>query len=86
MKKITVLVLDDWEGVYIDGVLFDQNHHVDIWPVLNAVGQPYERSWVDKYYDLLCDKELDGFDEGYPFPEKLETWEKWCKECDDSNT
>ena len=83
--KITVLRIDDWTGVYIDDELFNQHHDVPLSDVMKAIDQPYEEYWVDTYYDALCengDEAPADFDEGYPFPEKLTTWEKWCKDID----
>lgn len=26
----------DWEGLYVDGVLIDEGHHVDLIPIING--------------------------------------------------
>ena len=85
-SKVVVLKIDDWEGVYIDGVLYDQHHEIERERPLQKAGYDYKETWVEGYYRWMTENPPDDFDEGYPFPEKLETWEKWCKECDDSNT
>lgn len=53
---------DDWEGVYKDGKILAQGHHVTADDILRALGHTVEYRDVD--YDWLAD-------EGY-LPENIE--------------
>lgn len=40
-NKITFVNGDDWEGLYINGKLIMENHCLDVFRVLNAIGIDY---------------------------------------------
>jgi hypothetical protein len=49
MKKVTLLQVDDWMGLYIDGVLMDENHNLSERGVLEILARelnfPFEHIW-----------------------------------------
>ncbi len=46
-KKLTRVYCEDWEGVYLDGVLVAQGHSVDISDVAAALGVEYQSVEAD---------------------------------------
>lgn len=45
--EITRVLCDDWEGVYLNGRLIAQHHHVDLRDVVEALGAEYHFLEVD---------------------------------------
>lgn len=48
---VTLVHLDDWAGIYVDGVLKAQNHSLRDDEVLEAVGIIAESVWLDGELD-----------------------------------
>lgn len=66
-KKIIVANCDDWEGVYVDGTLVKQHHHVlEDWMQKELESLGYEFEYIDQYH------ELDYLDNGNGFPDDVE--------------
>lgn len=68
MRRVTLVTGDDWEALYIDGELVEQNHSIDARVVMDAINGK-EALWkieVD-YYDA-DPKQLE---DGDGFPAKL---------------
>lgn len=48
MKINHVISTDgDWEALYIDGVLKEEGHSLDVWHVLNAIGLEFTQHTID---------------------------------------
>jgi len=63
--KLVLLSVDDWEVLYVNGVLFDQGHSVELERFFNfIIGREV---FIESFEDYF----LDDFDED-EFPEKLE--------------
>ena len=52
--KVTIVTGDDWQGIYIDGVLKDESHGLRPCDVLDAVGITYREIAAD--LDWLADE------------------------------
>ncbi len=47
--EVVIVKVDDWEGLYVDGVLKNEGHEVRLSWVLEAFGLPPARSlWADE--------------------------------------
>ncbi len=46
-NKLTFVGADDWEGLYINDKLVMENHSLDIFKVLNAIGIDYKFIFAD---------------------------------------
>lgn len=60
MNEITRVLCDDWEGVYLNGRLVAQHHHVDLRDVVEAMGAEYHSlevtsEWIDAEGELPID-------------------------------
>lgn len=75
MEKINLVLLsvEDWEGLYLNGKLFDQGHSIQFERFLKSIiGQEIIiESFISKYIDLPEDNcDLEKY--GNRFPDKLE--------------
>jgi len=46
IKEVVIVYVDDWEGIYIDGKLTNQNHYLSTHDILTAVEIPYTMKQV----------------------------------------
>jgi hypothetical protein len=65
-KQIRIIsIADDWEGLYVDGVLVDQGHRVQLADAMRAAGVDFAEieAWSPEYEEcppLLADVVLDA--------------------------
>lgn len=59
MVELVIVIGDDWQGLYKNGVLFNEDHRISITAVLDALGgKEHSRSYIylnDAQKDLLND-------------------------------
>lgn len=75
MEKLNLVLLavDDWQGLYINGKLFDQGHSIEFERFLRSMigRQIIVENFKDHYLELDEDNEyLENY--GHTFPIKLE--------------
>ena len=56
-NKITFVGADDWEGLYVNDKLVMENHSLDVFKVLNAIGVDYkyieaDNEWIGEQGSL----------------------------------
>lgn len=65
--RLILLQVDDWEALYIDGALHDENHSLNLSHVLEAVAKQFEKG-----EDLTFESFMNEETEGAYYPDKLE--------------
>lgn len=56
-QKLTIVTnYEDWEGLYIDGKLVDEDHHLQLKDVLKLLG--YDVVVKECNFDWICDRGL----------------------------
>lgn len=65
-KEITILYGDDWEGIYLNGKLIEQNHSIDNSKLLTLLGynvksvyEDEEEIWEIMNYD--CPEDIEKY-------------------------
>ena len=61
-KKITIAYADDWEGIYIDGVLAYENHSISLSDIQSFVDLgidsiPVDTNWLEERGNLPINME-----------------------------
>lgn len=60
MKKVTILDLDDWQVLYVDGILQYQNHSIPTRVLVNALtGEDPE--YIEPTYEQIDGVLADGY-------------------------
>lgn len=74
MKKLTIISLDDWSGIYDNesGQILNQGHSLDVLDVLESMGYTID------YKYIVDPNELDQF--GNMLPNNLKELEEYIKE------
>jgi len=56
MKKDKLIFVgsDDWEGLYINGKLIMEDHHLDVFKILKAIDIKYQ--YIEADDDWICER------------------------------
>lgn len=65
--RIVLLEVDDWQALYVDGLLHEENHSLNISYILEALAKKFEKG-KDFTFEAYMNEEVE---EAY-YPEKLE--------------
>jgi hypothetical protein len=70
MKKIVYIGAEDWEVLYVDGLMFAEGHHINeqYWFELGQMYPNYKYNDIKKYY--FDENKVEKLN--WDFPEKLE--------------
>ena len=65
-KEITILYGDDWEGIYLNGKLLDQNHSIDNSKLLELLGYSVKCVYEDdeevwEIMDYYCPEDIEKY-------------------------
>ena len=78
--KVTHVQTDNWEAVYIEGILLYQHHNIDLEDVVAALGHEYEYYWLDPHKmgvrTGFPDEPGEWMEKGFDQVEPLQ-----CKQC-----
>lgn len=75
MEKLDLVLLsvEDWQGLYVNGILFDQGHSIELERFIKVIiGREVFIEGFEDIYLELGDDNLDLDNYGNRFPEKLE--------------
>lgn len=81
-KRVYLLLLDDWEGLYVDGKLITQEHHIEGMDLLKFA-EKYGFTYSNVYCDYANETENDDyFERNHGFPpdiNDLPSYNIWLK-------
>jgi hypothetical protein len=74
---LALVCVEDWQGAYINGILVDQGHEVNVIGLVNKYRYFSDASW--EYLNFPQEEDFDEFVAKFAgeMPEKLEDLKEW---------